>query len=419
MTDVLSNARPDGEIDNIMTGSNARPEEPSDAPVPETRTNRWARRLRRLGLASVILLSAGMVGVLATGYLTSSDLTGRITRVGEVFGPMEAANRPVSSTTTSNGRTILAVGAELGREAPSPAASSPTDHSEPGPADGSAEPRPGESGGNAIGQAGTERVGEAAGTTAPEPAPEVQSPRGAVMMIRFTPDQNSVAVVSIPDRIEVDVPGHGVVAVGAAHALGGPPLLIRTVERYTSVRIDHFMVIDFEELATAVDVLGGVDVAVAADVTDRNGIHFRAGVNHLDAERARAYLRQPDELPDGTVDRSQRQQNLLRALLTKAASIRFDVNPLENYRLLNAVTRAVSVDDRFTGDELRDLARSAALVEAHKIWFLTAPAPGASEGEGVPSDGDRSSALWRAFHTGTLAQYVAEEPESLLFSSPR
>ncbi|MFI6763663.1 LCP family protein [Micromonospora sp. NPDC050417] len=417
MTDVLFNARPDGEIDNIMTASNARSEELSDAPVPETHTNRWTRRLRRLGLASVILLSAGMVGVLAIGYLTSSDLTNRITRVGEVFDPVEGANRPVASTTTSNGRTILAIGAELGRADPSPAATPLTDRSEPGPSDGSVEPRPGESGKTAIGQAGAERVGEAAGTAASEPSPEAQSPRGAVMMIRFAPDQNSVSVVSIPGQFEVDVPGHGVVTVGAAHAVGGPPLLIRTVERLTSVRIDHFMVIDFDELATVVDVLGGVDLSVAADVTDRNGTRFRAGVNHLDAEQARAYLRQPDELPEGTLDRAERQQNLLRALLTKAASTRFDVNPLENYRLLNAVTRAVSVDDRFTGDELRDVARSAALVEARNIWFLTALPPG--DGEGAHPDVDRSAALWQAFHDGTIAQYMVERPEDLLGSSPR
>ncbi|MFK3979459.1 LCP family protein [Micromonospora sp. NPDC050397] len=381
-----------------MTGSNARSEDPSDPSTPETRTNRWTRRLRRLGLASVILISAATVGVLATGYFTSSDLTSRVHRVGEVFAPVEALTRPVGATTTSNGRTILAIGADLHRAA-GPVDSPSTNRSQP----------------DQTGQSGAEQVGDPVGTAVTEPPSRTEAPRGAVMMMRFAPDQNSVSVVSIPDRTEVDVPGHGVVTVGAAHALGGPPLLIRTVEQLSSVRIDHFMVIDFAELAAAVDVLGGVDVSVAADVTGRNGTHFRAGANQLDADRARAYLRQPDELPEGTVDRVERQQNLLRALLTRAATTRFDVDALENYRLLAAVTRAVSVDDRFSGEELRDLARSAALVEARKIWFLTAPPSIGNEAIGS----ERGFRLWHAFDTGSIAGYVAEHPDDLLHDTPR
>jgi hypothetical protein len=57
--------------------------------------------------------------------------------------------------------------------------------------------------------------------------------------------------VSIPRDSWVPVPGHGMMKINAAFSLGGAPLMIETVEDFTHVRIDHYMVVDFRGLANA------------------------------------------------------------------------------------------------------------------------------------------------------------------------
>lgn len=347
--------------------------------------------------------------MLATGYLTSSDLSGRVARLGEVFGGVEAAERPVTAEAVTSGRSILAIGAEL---------RGPGSDSDP-----DSDPDSGSTAGSANGP-GDGPIDAPADD--PAPGGVGRPPAGAVMLIRFDPRDDSASVISIPYLTRVDVPGHGRTTIASAHTLGGPTLLVRTVEQLTSVRVDHFMVVDFDELAPVVDVLGGVDVTVAADITDRTGVRFRAGVNRLDGARARAYLRQPDDLPDGTADRTQRRQNLLRAVLTRVASAQPDADALENYRLLDAVTRAVSVDDRFGRDKLRDVARAAAGASRGSIWFLVAPTR-STTGGGVEGAGSepylllepgRSVRLWHAFRTGTVEAYISAHPEDLLSTNP-
>src|SRR5919107_1138755 len=107
--------------------------------------------------------------------------------------------------------------------------------------------------------------------------------------------------------------------INAAYALGGPSLLIQTVEQVTGVRIDHYAAIDFDGLVQVTDDLGGVDVVVP-ETTSWGPYTFSAGVNHLDGDEARWYVGQRYGLPGGDFDRGKRQQNYLRAMFTKLFS---------------------------------------------------------------------------------------------------
>ena len=69
-------------------------------------------------------------------------------------------------------------------------------------------------------------------------------------------------LISIPRDSYVTIPGHGQNKINAALALGGPTLLIQTVEEATGLRIDHYMGIGFDGLATVVDQVGGVRICV-------------------------------------------------------------------------------------------------------------------------------------------------------------
>jgi len=120
----------------------------------------------------------------------------------------------------------------------------------------------------------------------------------ALMIARLASDGRSAAVVSIPRDSWVDIPGHGMNKINAAYALGGPRLLIQTVENLTGLHIDHFAVVDFAGFQAVVDSVGGIDVGISAATTDR-GVDFRQGVNHLDGADALVYVRQRYGLADG------------------------------------------------------------------------------------------------------------------------
>src|SRR5690242_13325057 len=63
--------------------------------------------------------------------------------------------------------------------------------------------------------------------------------------VDLNPSATRASVVSIPRDAWVDVPGHGPDKISAAYGLGGPTLLVKTVEQLTHVRVDHFAVIDY------------------------------------------------------------------------------------------------------------------------------------------------------------------------------
>jgi anionic cell wall polymer biosynthesis LytR-Cps2A-Psr (LCP) family protein len=163
-----------------------------------------------------------------------------------------------------------------------------------------------------------------------------------------------------------------------------------------------------------------VDVQIASATTDTSGNTFHQGSNHLNGKQALAYVRQRHGLPAGDLDRVRRQQSFLRAVMTKIATINPTGDPLQTYRLLDAMTKAVTVDDGYTNDELRTLALDAVRLGSGNVWFLTAPVRGTGwEGDQsvVYLDPTRDNPLWQALSEDSMAGYVSAHRTDLLPSS--
>ena len=360
-----------GELDNILAG------QPPSGGQRAPRTGRWRRRLKRIVVVGLVLAITGTVAGLGAGYLIESHLSGNLHRITGAFSGVNPSTRP--SAGAGNVQTILAVGLDVR----SPDQTTGLSATDPQAAEG----------------------GERSDT---------------IMLIRFDPDQHSASVVSIPRDSWVPVPGKGTMKINAAYALGGPSLLISTVELLTDVRIDHFMLVDFAGFRSIVDILQGVDVQVASQTTDLSGVVFHAGTNHLDGTQALAYVRQRYGLPAGDLDRVRRQQSFLRAVMTKIASTNPAGDPVQTYRLLDAMTQAVSVDDGYTTGQLRSLALAAARLGTGSVWFLTAPVTGTGwEGDQsvVYLDAARDNQLWQALSTDAMRAYVNAHAADLLPAS--
>ncbi len=243
----------------------------------------------------------------------------------------------------------------------------------------------------------------------------------AIMLARFSADRQHAQLVSIPRDSWVDIPGHGMNKINASYALGGPPLLIQTVENLTQVRIDHYVTIDFEGIIQVTDDLGGVDVVVAAETT--NGPYtFPAGTNHLDGDRARWYLGQRYGLPGGDFDRVRRQQQYLKAMFAKLFSADTFTDPGRLDAAMLAITRSVSVDDSLGNSDLMALAYSMRGVTPGDIDFFTAPILGTGQ-EGPASvvylDRVTGERMWTYLRSDSLAANATEFGDEALPDVPR
>jgi anionic cell wall polymer biosynthesis LytR-Cps2A-Psr (LCP) family protein len=186
-----------------------------------------------------------------------------------------------------------------------------------------------------------------------------------IMLVRLSSDRRAATVVSIPSDGWVAVPGHGVAKMGSVSAFGGPPLMVRTVEMLTGVRVDHFAMTDLTGFRALTQVLGGigpVDPSIA--------------------------------------DPSERQQEALRALISKIISSGVLSSPSQAHDFADVVSRYVQVDDLLITDALHTLAFGLRDLDPSAVTFVTAPI----------SDGSRAGQLWDALRQNQIKHYLESTP---------
>jgi LCP family protein required for cell wall assembly len=237
-----------------------------------------------------------------------------------------------------------------------------------------------------------------------------------IMVAHVDGDHQHVYISSIARDTWVDVPRsadgqHGGVAakINSAYAWGGPELLVRTVEDYTGLLIDHFMMIDFAGFEQVVDAIGGVTMDIEQTITS---IHqpnrtFTAGSRHLTGAEALDYVRQRKQFADGDFARQRHQQQLILAVMDQLTSAGTVANPVRLNAALQTLTGAVTVDRTF------DLVRTALALkglDSTDLTFLTSPNLGADTVDGqsvVRADEQKAKALYDAFGDDTVAAYLA------------
>ncbi|PFG44318.1 LytR family transcriptional attenuator [Isoptericola jiangsuensis] len=237
----------------------------------------------------------------------------------------------------------------------------------------------------------------------------------AIMLVHLPADRKSAVVVSIPRDSWVEVPGYGQAKINAAFSYGGPSLMIQTVENLTDVRIDHFVVTDFESFTSMTDALGGVQIRVPEDIGDGDQVFFSAGVHQMSGEEALKYTRQRYGLANGDFGRVQRQQNWMRAILGKINNNRGNVVTMTKF--FDTVSKSVATDDELTMDRMRELFESAREVSTNDVVFMTAPYEGtgrSADGQSIVVLDDRPfGRLMKAISQGEAAEFLEKHGEEL------
>ena len=93
------------------------------------------------------------------------------------------------------------------------------------------------------------------------------------LLLRLDPDRSSIALMSIPRDLKVEIPGYGTDKFNAAYSFGGPRLTLQVVKQLTGLKINHVVNVDFLGFVRAVDAIDCVYVDV-----DRRYYHSNLGV---------------------------------------------------------------------------------------------------------------------------------------------
>ncbi|EFO79837.1 transcription attenuator LytR [Oscillochloris trichoides DG-6] len=154
----------------------------------------------------------------------------------------------------------------------------------------------------------------------------------AIVVVRLDRDSGRVSMLSIPRDLWVSYPNGGEGRINAAYAVGekkygpggGAALAKSTVGKLIGVKIDQFVLINFEGFKTLIDRLGGINVDVPVAIndpaypTDDYGtisVTFAAGPQMMDGERALIYAR--TRHADNDFGRNQRQQLVLMSIFNR------------------------------------------------------------------------------------------------------
>ena len=94
-----------------------------------------------------------------------------------------------------------------------------------------------------------------------------------LVVININPRSKNVNLLSIPRDSKVSIKGHGIDKINSAFAHGGPELTIKTIEKTLGIKIDYYIVFNYDSVKKLVTALGGVPVYVEKDMyyTDRSG----------------------------------------------------------------------------------------------------------------------------------------------------
>ena len=207
------------------------------------------------------------------------------------------------------------------------------------------------------------------------------------ILLHISGDRKLAYGVSLPRDAMVDRPScvrkdgqgtdpGGLSMFNAAYAVGGPACTVKTVEELTNIRINHFVVIDFNGFRKMVDALGGVEVCVPKEVNDTTGhIYLPAGTYDVKGQRALDYVRVRHGISDnGDIGRMKRQQTFLASMANKTVSAGTLVNPVRLVRFLDAATESLTTDTGLSSlNKLGSLAKSLKGIGLDHIQFLTVP----------------------------------------------
>lgn len=332
----------------------------------EARPSAWPKVLLGLGLAVLILVGGGFVGITSLFHRYQSNVDHQV-----LLDPSAREGTPLNSWFRRNEpMNFLLLGSDL--------------------------------------RAGQPAGGERSDT---------------IIIVQVNGDRNAAHLVSIPRDLMVDIPRFEPTGFGGAHGKinsafqfggagnGGVQLLSATLAKLTGVKFDGAAVINFNGFERVIDMLGGVEVCVDTEIQSiHTGRVFTRGCHVMSGAEALDYSRQRYGLATGDYGRQRHNQQLLKAIFATAISKDVVFNPTKIDGFLRALGDSMTVD---TGeDSVTDVALAMRGLRSESLVGVAVPShPEVINGEScVVMDGDAAS-LFEAMQDADLDKWIDKHPQ--------
>ena len=196
----------------------------------------------------------------------------------------------------------------------------------------------------------------------------------SMMLVSFNKSKNKSTVVSFLRDSLVDIDGYGKSRLGHTYAYGGIGLTINTINKTYDLDIQNYITIDFENLVSIIDEIGGVKVFITEEEAEfyrQNGMpDIQSGDMTLTGSQALAHAR--NRTLGSDFERTRRQRSVMygiyrQIMAEKNASA---ILPLINYCMNHGETN-MSVT------EIYDLAKQVLEIDNLRMQQASMPTEGA------------------------------------------
>ena len=208
-----------------------------------------------------------------------------------------------------------------------------------------------------------------------------------LLLLSIDPATRTAGMLSLNRDVWVPLPGlNRSGKINTAHFIGeaehypggGPALAMKTVQATLDVPVSYYVRLNFSAFEKLIDLIGGIDVLVAAPIDDPDypdagfgyePLHIDAGWQHLDGATALKYAR-TRATPGSDLDRVQRQQQVIMAVRDKI--VKNQLLP----RLLTQIGPLLqmlsgSLQTNLTPGQLYELAQLAVQIDRDQIQMIT------------------------------------------------
>jgi LCP family protein required for cell wall assembly len=203
----------------------------------------------------------------------------------------------------------------------------------------------------------------------------------AMLLIRFDPATQKVAVLSIPRDSRVNIQGVGTTKINFANYAGGASLSAQTVSQVLGdIPIDRYIRFNVNGFGKLVDALGGIDIYVPKklkyqDDSQHLYINLNAGQQKLNGSKAIQYMRyRHDDL--GDIGRVQRQQAFFRAFIDQ----KLKPESITKFPEILAIVKD-NIDTNLSLEEVLALASYTSTTDRKSIQMHMAPGRFSNPGE--------------------------------------
>ncbi|MEW2297171.1 LCP family protein [Streptomyces sp. NPDC006743] len=266
-----------------------------------------------------------------------------------------------------------------------------------------------------------------AGANASLDTGKVAGARSDTALVIHVPEGRSKAVavsiprdtlVTRPECAKADgttLPSAKRVMFNSVYSLAGPACVVKTVEKMSGVRMDHFLEIDFAGFKSLVDAIGGVTVTVDQDIHDKSsGLDLSAGSHRLDGTQSLQFVRTRHGIGDGSdLGRIGLQQKFMIALLSEIKKQDLLGSPTKAYKVADGLTQSLTTDSGLSSlTKLAEFSRSMKGVDPATMETIMLPVQyDTQDPNRVVAAEPQSTQLWKALRTDeTIPESAKDSP---------